>query len=67
MRDRATMNERWGYAVGQDGALDLYQNGVGVGFLGRQFWYLRLGRPRRIRKGVFVTVLPGGAEVEERK
>jgi hypothetical protein len=64
------MNERWEYAVGQDGGLDLYRNGVAVGFLGRQFGYLRMERPGRsgvIRKGVVVTLLPGGAEVEEKK
>jgi hypothetical protein len=54
--------------VGQDGVLDLYRNGVAVGFLGRQFGYLQLCRTgSSVRKGVVVTLLPGGAQVEERK
>jgi hypothetical protein len=59
------VNERWEYAVGQDGGLDLYRNGVAVGFLGRQFWYMRLAR-FGVRRGtcVYVTVLPNEAEVE---
>jgi hypothetical protein len=56
------LSERWEYAVGQDGGLDLYRNGVAVGFLGRQFWYFRLGRRRGV--SMYITVLPNEAEVE---